>query len=392
MKIVLIVLDGGGDIGLNTPLETAKKPNIDFLAKNGILGLLDIGYKKTIDSDLGYLTLLGCYSEKDYPGRGYLEALGVGLEPKESDICLRGDFATLGPDGNLIDRRAGRDETGLEEFAEKLNMEIDGIKFIVKKSSGHRVIVLMRGPGLSKEIIPNDPKKVGVPVSQIKPKKPEAKKTASVLNKFLFKAHKILEKQEINKKRKLPANIILIRNVGKKNFVKSFKERFGFKGCCIAGINIAKGVSRYLGLDVIEVPGANGMPDTNLSGKFECLTKALKDYDFVFFHINGTDILSHDKKREEKKKFIEKIDLELGKVLKKINLNETIIVITCDHRTASLKDFKGYEHLPDPVPVLISGNNIKPDKIEKFDEKNCEKGFKLKGNELISFILNKAYK
>jgi len=385
MKFLLIVLDGAGDLGKQTPLSLANKPNMDSLAKEGKCGLLDIGYGKTVNSDFGYLNILGCYSKEDYPGRGYLEALGVGLKPGPGDLCIRGNFATLASNGNILDRRAGRDEKGLEYFCEVLDgIEIDGVRFTVRKSAGHRVVIVLQGKNLSDKIVPNDPLKTGVPLPQIGTREASGKFTASVLNKFSARVHKTLSREAENKKRKLPANIILIRNIGKKKDVESFRERFRLKGCCIAGIPIARGVARFLGMDVLEIRGANGMPDTNLDGKFEAVAKALKKYDFVFLHINGTDILSHDAKPVEKQRFIEKIDKDIGKL---VGLKDVVFIITCDHRTASTPGFRGYRHTTDPVPFLISGNGIKPNSVMRFDENSCRPGLKLERNELIPYVL-----
>lgn len=386
-KFILIVLDGAGDLGEDTPLETADKPNMDSLAMNGECGMLDLDYGKNVNSDFGYLNILGCYSKESYPGRGYLEALGVGMEPGPADLCIRGNFATLDSGGNIKDRRAGRDETGLEGFCEKLDgMEIDGVKFTARKSAGHRVVIVMEGKELSDRIIPNDPFKTGVPLQQIASRDGDRKGkfTASVLNRFLSRAHKILIKEPINNERKFPANAIMVRNIGRRKDVKGFEERFGMKGCCVAGVPIAKGVSRFLGMSVIEVKGANGMPNTNLGGKFEATRKALDKYDFVFLHINGTDILSHEAKRLEKQKFIEKIDREIGKLSKDKDL---VFIITCDHRTDSEPDYKKYRHTPDPVPFLVSGNGINPGRVERFDERSCGTGVKLEKNELIPYVM-----
>lgn len=388
MKFLLTVLDGGGDVGKETPLSLAKKPNIDSLAEKGKCGLLDIVYGKTVNSDFGYMNLLGCYSREEYPGRGYLEALGIGLDPNPKDICIRGNFATLDSEGNVIDRRAGRDEKGLDRFCDILDgMEIDGVRFIVRKSAGHRVVIVMKGKRLSDRVIPNDPLKTGVPLPQVKARGSEGKFTASVLNKFSTKAHSILLKEPENKRRKLPANVIMIRNVGKKKKVKSFYKRFKLSGCCIAGVPIAKGVARFVGMDVAEVEGANGMPDTNLEGKFKKLEDCLEEYDFVFLHINGTDILSHDAKPKDKRKMIEKID-KLMEGLKEFE--DMVFMVTCDHRTASDPKFKGYRHTTDPVPFLISGYGIKPNDVKRFDEASCRHGIKLERNELIPYVLKQV--
>ncbi|MFC2143788.1 alkaline phosphatase family protein [Candidatus Aenigmatarchaeota archaeon] len=394
-KFLLIVLDGAGDLGKDTPLEVATKPNIDSLAEKGKCGLLDIGYGKQgkqVNSDFGYLNILGCYSKDDYPGRGYMEALGVGLKPGHDELCIRANFATLDDRGNVKDRRAGRDETGLEGFCEKLDgMEIDGVRFGLKKSAGHRIVIVieaMKGERLSDRVIPNDPFKTGVPLQQIASMDGDRKSkfTASVLNKFLSRSHKILVNEPANKKRKIPANAIMVRNIGRKKDVKSFSKRFGLSGCCVAGVPIAKGVSRFLDMDVIEVEGANGMPDTNLEGKFEAVEKALKRYDLVFLHINAPDILSHEAKRLEKQKYIERIDKEIGNLKSKVP-EDLVFIITCDHRTESEADYKKYRHTPDPVPFLASGDGIKPNSVNRFDEKSCASGIKLEKNELIPYVM-----
>lgn len=386
MKFLLLVGDGMGDVGKDTPLETADKPNMDRLAASGRCGLLDIGYKKTVNSDRGYLNLLGCFSRDEYPGRGYLEALGIGLEPKSEDVCIRCNFATLDVDGMVVDRRAGRDETGLDDFCEKLDgMEIDGVRFTVKKGSGHRVVLVLEGEGLSEKIIPNDPMETGAAVPQVGAATPEAKKTASVLNKFVRKSQQMLAKEKVNMARAFPANVILIRSPGRRRDVDSFESRHGLKGCCVAGIPIAKGVARFLGMDVIPVKGATGTPKTNLEGKTEAAIEALKTHDLVFLHINGTDILAHDAMRKEKAEMIGRIDRELGKIIKAEGLDSMVAIITCDHRTASDPSYKEYRHTIDPVPVLIAGGGISAGSIKQFDERSCEAGFKISGNELIEY-------
>ncbi len=396
MKFVMLVLDGAGDRGKNTPLNMASKPNMDSIAKMGRVGLLDIGYKKGADSDVGYLNLLGCYDRNEYPGRGYLAALGVGLRPGPDDVCIRGNFATLDYKGNLRDRRAGRDETELEYFAEILDgMEIDGVRFTVRKCSGHRVVIVMKGENLSHRIVPNDPKKTGVPLPQVKAMEGHAKFTASVLNKFSLRVNKILSKEPAQKKRRVPANIILIRNVGIRREGEDFWKNFKLKGLCVAGITIAKGVSRFVGLDVVDVPGTTGRENTDIRAKMDATIKGLKDHDFVFLHINGTDILSHDRKRSQKREFIRKIDKEFGRVVKRFPIEENCYILACDHRTVSLSRgfWPGYEHTIDPVPIAFCGPGVKPDQRVRWDEGSGRYGsFFLNRDELMGFVLKQIRK
>ncbi len=390
-KIVLIVLDGGADRGKDTPYRMAEKPNIQDLAKKGVCGKIDIGYRKFVESDIGFLTLLGFFDRKEYTGRGYLEALGVNLRPKKKEVCIRGNFATLDGDGNVRDRRANREEKGLDLVCDQLDgMEIDGVRIHVKKGSGHRVVIMLEG-NVSKDVVPNDPLLEGKPLRQIAASSGKGKFTASVLNKFLYRARKIIEASGINKERKTPANTIIIRNVGIYGETESFEERYGMKACCIAGVPIAKGIARFLGMHVTDVPGATGFPNTDLKAKAEKTAESLKKHDFVWLHINGCDILAHDAKRKEKAEFVGKVDREvIGRLVKKLDMENTVIIITSDHGTDSEKDYRHYRHVRDPVPVLISGDGIRPDEVSSFDEYSCEKGsVKIKGNGLLPFVLKR---
>src|SRR4026209_1942016 len=112
-KIVMLVADGLGGLpmtpGGKTELETARTPHLDALAARGVQGG-SIPVKPGIapGSGPGHLGLFG-YDPLEYViGRGALEATGIGFELGPNDVAIRGNFCTLGPDGKITDRRAGR--------------------------------------------------------------------------------------------------------------------------------------------------------------------------------------------------------------------------------------------------------------------------------------------
>jgi 2,3-bisphosphoglycerate-independent phosphoglycerate mutase len=371
-KIILIVIDGLGDepipqLNNKTPLEAAKTPNLDFLAKNGICGLVLPWHEKgkLPTSEDTHLAIFGYNPKKSSPGRGVLEVLGIGEKIKKGDVCFRGNFATVDENLTIIDRRAERIED-TEDLIKSLNkIKIKGVKVIVRKAFGHRIGIIFRGKNLSAKVSSNDPKRVGVKVLKIKGQK----RMVKVVNEFLEKARTILENHPKNKKRikegKLTANYILLRGAGKFKKVKSFKEKYGLKAAFIAGGTLYKGIGKYLGMEEIKVKGADGTISTNLKGKFLAAKNAIKDYDFIFLHIKACDNLAEDGKFLEKKEFIEKIDQNLKPIL---NLKDVLIVITGDHSTCSLK--KSHCNLPNPI--LIYG--AKKDGCKKFSERECKKG------------------
>ena len=249
MKILLIVIDGLGDrpipqLGNKTPLEAAKTPNLDFLAKKGICGLVlpYLQNKKLPTSEDTHLALFS-YDPKIYnPGRGVLEVMGIGMEILAGDVCLRGNFATVDEKIKIIDRRAGRIEETTDLIRAIGGIEIEGVKFLIGKSISHRIGIVMRPcldsvlslgarvVDLSPKISDSDPK-----ITQVRPvqitaldSSKEAKFTARILNQFLAKAHSILKDHPLNKKRKkqglLPANYILVRGAGTQFFKKGFPK------------------------------------------------------------------------------------------------------------------------------------------------------------------------
>ncbi len=353
----MVILDGAPDVGKKTALSDANKPYLDQLASHSYCGVWSARFPKNYSitnfSDIGTLQLLGCY---DYPGRGYLEALGIGLKPDKNSVYLRVNFATVKLATNsfasqsqnkykIVDRRAGRDETGLNELTKEINkIHIKGAKIKFYRGVGHRGILVLSGKGLSWKISEADR---GNKIEKINPLDKRAKRTSDILNEYVEKCYQLLDKHNINNKRKLAANFLLLRGVGHHVDTKSFKQKFGFNAVSISGVGIVKGVSKFLGIKSVEVLGATGHINTDLNAKIDAAIKALRKYDFVVLHINGADECAHDKNSRAKKEFIEKVDrIVFSKIIKLKHIN---IVVTSDHITSS----KTGMHVKGNVPFLI---------------------------------------
>lgn len=388
MKIILVIIDGLGDepipaLGNKTPLEAAKTPNLNWLASKGVCGLIEPWQlrKEKPASDTCHLALFGYDPKIYYLGRGPYEAAGIGMEMKKGDIALRTNFGTVDENLKIIDRRAGRIEN-TQSFIKALSrIRVKGVKFLIKKSYGHRIVLVLRGKDVSPAIADGDPHEIGKKVRKILPicvprrvKKSERKKaefTAQALNEFLEKAHKILKVHSLNKKREkqnlLPANYLLVRGAGEFRETPSFKEKHGLKAGCIAGGGLYKGIGKILGMDLIEVRGATGFANTNLKGKISAVKKSIRNHDFLFLHIKATDSLAEDGNYFGKKAFIEKIDKNLKPLLR---LKNTLIAITGDHSTSSLKK----RHCSRPFSFLIYSDIIEADIVREFSERACQKG------------------
>ena len=373
-KTILIVLDGLGDEPIpafknKTPLEFAKTPVMDSWAKKGKLGLLLPAYKGALPtSEEGHFSLFG-YDPQEYGlARGIVTASGAGIDLSDGDVALRGNFGTV-ENGEVVDRRAGRIKDPGDLIEEIDGLEIDGVKFVVRSAKEHRVGIAMKGDGLSAKISDGDPHygEGGSGLRKVEPldDTEEAAFTAEVMNKFLEKTHQILKDHPVNKKRDLPANYILTRGASSVVDLPSFEERYDKKAACIAGKVLYKQVGRLLGMDVLEVEGANGLPTTNLEGKFKKAREAiLSSYDFVFVHVKATDSLAEDGDFWGKKEFIERVDENL-KILDEFTGR---LILTADHSTCSVMK----SHCQREIPLLIKG--IGTDKTGHFSEGECERG------------------
>lgn len=378
-KILFIVMDGLGDepipaFGGQTPLEAAQTPNLDLMAQKGTCGLLEIEAQGAMPtSEGGHFSLFG-YDPVAYKiRRGIITATGAGIKAKKGDVALRGNLATVDEELNMVDRRAGRIKDA-DDLIRALNrIEVGGVKFIVKSATEHRLGIVMRGHGLSYNISDGDSHygELGTKAMRIRPldNSHEAAYTAQALNEFLSKAHQVLKNHSHNKEREgqglPPANYILTRGASSLPELPPFKKKYGLKAACISGKPLYQQIGRILGMKVLEVKGATGKANTNLLAKFKAAKQALKRYDFVFLHIKATDSLAEDGDYEGKREFIEKVDqhMDLTEELK-----DSLVVVTCDHSTCSVKK----RHCSLPCPILVFGNGR--DNVVAFSEKLCWQG------------------
>ena len=397
-KILLIVLDGIGDrphpaLGGATPLSAARTPVLDRMAREGVTGIMDtIAPGIRPGSDTSHLALLGYPPEDCYTGRGPLEAEGSGIRMRPGMIGFRANYATLDPNGLVADRRAGRIH-GTEPLSKAIEEGVDllsfGVSFRFVSGAGHRAALALEGSGLGDGVGSNDPKHEGVAPTRFEPTtvRPEDAKTAAVLNEFVRQARPILFDHPLNRERLAqglpPANEVLLRGAGRMGHFEPFGERYGLAGAVVAAATLITGIGKVVGLETIPVEGATGSVDTNLEGKVRAVVDALESHGFVLLNIKGADEAGHDGKVEQKRDFIERIDGSLAPFL---DLPETVIAVCGDHSTpCSVKD-----HSADPVPVLIHGEGVRPDRVDRYDEFRCAEGglHRIRGRDLFPSLLD----
>ena len=423
-KILYIVLDGLADLpvkelGNKTPLEAAVTVNMDRLAQRGKTGLVyPVAKGIAPESDIAVISLLGYDAHKYYTGRGPLESFAEGLAVNDGDVALRVNFATVADDGRSIkDRRVGRNLTTEEAtaLAKEINSKVtlSSATFEFKNTIGHRGVLVIRGvrSKLSGWITNTDPAygregSFGVAkesfenfVAQSAPmpgyeNSPSVKEAALLLNEFTQKSHKVLNESFLNKKRlsegKFPANIILSRDAGDhlpkfSPFASEFNLKFG----SFVQMPVEKGIALLTGLEIIDVPESTGHLDVDYPIWAKVALESVKKYDGIYIHIKGPDEPAHDGDFKLKKDIIEAIDKYFfANLLPALDIANIIIAVTADHSTVcAIK-----AHSADPVPLLVSGGNIKPDGSMSFSEKTAKLGSvgEILGRDIMPLLIKLA--
>ena len=282
--ILYIILDGLGGLPLNgkSELQAANIPNLDRLAKESSCGLIEIiGPGITPGSGPGHLSLFGYDPIVHDIGRGIFSALGIDFDLKEGDVAARINFASMGKDGKITDRRAGRIETSLNEnLCEKIrqNVDLEDVEFFLETESEHRAALILRGAGLEGSIEDTDPQSTGLKALDPKPKNDNSRKTAKIVEKFIHQAKEAIKDEE-------PANMILLRGFDTFRPVAGLKERFKLNGLCIADYPMYRGVSRFLGMEALPSPGG-------IKNEFRCLQENFgKSHNFCLTKPGRTVIL-----------------------------------------------------------------------------------------------------
>jgi len=398
--MVYVLLDGVGDLPHpnlvgKTPLGAASTPNLDRLAKNGAMGqVITVGKGIAPESDIAVFNMLGYkFKHDDYAGRGVVEAIGIGIDFKDGDLALRGNFATLNDDGVIIDRRAGRKiekqdtETVSNEIEEKIKFSDENATAIITPTIGHRLVIRIRSNcTLSSNISNTDPAYVRVAgmgiakavtdflkIEKCLPLDEEShtKLASKLVNELTEQSLDIMKKSKVNERRKENEkkllNGILLRDAG--NIypkVTPINDLHSMKFSCIVDMPVEIGISEILKMKTYDAGGL-----TDYEEKAKVAAKAMDEQNAVYVHLKGPDEFGHDGDAQGKMENIEEIDKRFfGTLLDNIDSSKVAVIVSADHSTPCIN--RG--HSADPVPLLISGDMVTNDDTQRFTEIEAKKG------------------
>ena len=406
MKYIVLVGDGMGDytvpeLNNKTPLQAAHKPNMDHLAGKGVVGRV----KLTPDgfypgSDVTQLSLLGYDPAKYYTGRSPLEAASIGVALSEEDVAYRCNLVTLTRGGDYISSDLSEDVVMADYSGGHISTK-DARELIVSLDKALGSDVFRFYPGISYRHLfvwkggetdvkctpPHD--FTGKPLAGRFP----TGKGVDVLKDMMEKALQILSSHPTNKARlargEKPANGIWLWGQGKAPQVQTFYSKYGLNGSMIAAVDLMRGIGKYAGFDIVDVPGATGYLDTNYQGKGEYALRELETRDIVYVHVEAPDEAGHNGDVRGKVKAIEEFDEKVvGTILRGMRAKGPFrVLILCDHWTpVSIRT-----HTPEPVPFILYDSAETTKSGRHYDEASASESgvFVEDGTRLIDRLVGK---
>ncbi len=359
-KMVLLVADGLG--GLAHPetgkseLETARTPNLDALAQKSACGLTTPVLPGVAPgSGPGHLALFGYDPLKHQIGRGALEALGIEVELAPGDVAARGNFCTIDGGGMLTDRRAGRIPTDESApICERLDrIEIPGVQVDVFSVQDYRFVLRLRGDGLSELVTETDPQVTGAKALDVKALKPEAQKTADIVNEFVKQASQLMSEEE-------RANMLLLRGFAQMPMLPPMGDVYRLDPAAIAAYPMYRGLATVAGMNVIPT-------GKNFADEVDTLRANWDKHDFFFIHYKPADAAGENGDFDAKVQCLEELDPFIPEILA---LEPDVLMVAGDHATPAIMAAHSWH----PVPFMLHSKLTQGQGVLTFDEKACAQG------------------
>ncbi len=397
MKYVLILGDGMADrpipeLSGKTPLEYAKTPMLDELAKQSEVGLVHtIPEGMSPGSDTANMSVCGYDPKIYYTGRSPLEALSIGVAMKDTDVAIRTNVVTLSDDDlpyeekTIIDHSSSEIDT--EDAAilmEAVQKELGNEMFSYYVGTSYRHLLIWDKGSVVELTPPHDI--LGKTIGEYLPKE-------SLLFEMQKKSYEILNNHPINVARAAAglnkANSIWFWGAGTKPILTSFEEKTGKKGAMISAVDLLKGIAVGAGMDNKIVQGANGQLHTNYEGKAQAAVDALtkEGYDFAYIHVEAPDEMGHQGSIERKVQAIEFLDERIIRYVK-----EAMDASGEDYRMLVLPDhptpIEVRTHTSEPVPYLLyDSTNLQENNWEYSEKCAAVSGiYHPLGHELIDYM------
>ena len=382
MKTFWLVCAGMADeplesLGGRTPLEVAKTPSMDALAKKSVLAnaaWLDASLPA--DSEVAALSMLGYNPKETYSGIAPLDAVAAGLSQNDAQIVFRADFVTVA-DGELTDHAAGSiSSKEAQVLVMELNRALSSMHAKLVNVDGYKNLLIVDDAQLASELDSVECTAPSRRYRQVLSKTAPKGRGGEILRKMTNLTCEVLENHDVNRVRidlgENPASQIWLWGQGRRPKLSSFEERTKTKGAFFADNLSWKGLSLAAGMRTMKKWDENEFADFNLFESSANFPENSKDY-------------------KAKVRRIEEFDTKVvGKLMAWLEKKKTParIVITSDVVHSAVQGVNTHGH----APVLFWEEGASVQGADAFHEKNCGLSGRLydPGHAFIAQILKGA--
>ena len=401
MKYALIIPDGCADepqaeLGGLTPLQKAHVPNMDRVAREGLIGRADnVPIDMPPGSDVGTMSLFGYDPRQYHTGRAPIEAAAQGIRLEDGDWAIRCNLVTIVNDV-MVSFTAGQIPGALgRELIDLLQQDVaDDPRWQYFAGVSYRNLLIYRAAGASapfstqtQTVPPHD--LIDQTILDALPKGPGADVLKQLMQRSVAVFKKSAGNQARQKQGDLPATQTWLWGLGQAPHMKPFQERFGKTGAVVTAVDLLRGLGRLLGWRIVDVPGATGYLDTDYAAKGRYAIGALDDVDLVVVHVEATDEASHEGDARAKVTALERIDADIvGPVYEHLKQQGAYrLLVSPDHPTF----LRTRTHSHGYVPFAVCGTGIDADKADRYDELTAARSpIALAGHELMPRFLGDA--
>lgn len=372
MKYCVLIIDGAAGWPLaahrgKTCLELARTPNMDAVAKAGIVGLVrTVPTGMEPSSACACMSVLGYDPQAYYRGRSAIEAHGMGVPINEGEAVFRCNLVAV-RDGRMWSYSCGHISTGEgRQLIATLNEKLGNDNVHFYTGVGYRHLCKIKGRQdtlLANCTPPHDiPDKT---IAEFLPKGPGS----DLLRELMACSEFVLRDHSVNAKRRargdIPATMIwLFWGSSKIPAMPAFKEVYGLDAAVISGVDIVRGLARMTGLAVLDVPGVTGDMNNDYVSQATGTLEALEQYDMVVAHVEATDEAAHAGQIKDKIEAIQTVDREIVSRLRPWDKGALRVLILPDHATP----IETQTHVADPVPFTLWGPGFKASGGKRFTE------------------------
>ena len=377
MKYCVLIIDGASgwplpERGGKTCLELAHTPNLDAMAGEGIVGLVQtVPEGMEPSSACACMSILGYDPKVYYRGRAATEAKSMGIPIEEGEVVYRCNLVAVS-DGKMWDYSSGHIESSeAHALIETLDKSLGNDRVHFYPGVGYRHICKIKGGENTLLATCTPPHDIaGKPIDSFLPQGPGSE----LLRDLMLRSEDVLRGHPVNMQRKsrceTPATMIwLFWGSSRIPDLPPFKEKYGLNAALTSGVDLLRGLAKLAGIDTLDIPGVTDGLDNDYAAQAAGALEALEEHDLVVIHVEATDEAGHAGSIDDKVDAIERVDREIvGQLISKHKDNLSTLILP-DHSTP----IAFQTHTPEAVPFLLWGPGFKPSGANGFSEAEAKR-------------------